>query len=46
VIQITHRLTLSAAAAVELTTGLNATLKALRQAQEKPERVVQELGHA
>ena len=33
VIQITHRLTLSPTAAIELMNGLNATLTALRQAQ-------------
>ena len=44
VIQITHRLTLSPAAAVELITGLNATLTALRQAQAQ--RVAQQSGQA
>ena len=46
VVQVTHRLTLSPAAAIELIKGLNATLTALRQAQAQAQRVAQQAGHA
>ena len=46
VVQVTHRLTLSPAAAIELINGLNATLTALRQAQAQAQRVAQQPGHA
>jgi hypothetical protein len=42
-IQITHRLTLSPTAAIELMNGLNATLTAIRQAQAQR---AQQPGHA
>jgi hypothetical protein len=41
VVQVTHRLTLSPAAAIELINGLNATFTALRQAQAQAQRVAQ-----
>jgi hypothetical protein len=43
-IQITHRLTLSPTAAIELLNSLNATLTALRQAQTQAQ--LQQPGHA
>ena len=46
VIQITHRLALSPTAAIELITGLNATLTAIRQAHAQSQRVAQQPGHA
>ena len=46
VVQVTHRLTLSPAAAIELINGLNATFTALRQAQAQAQRVAQQPGHA
>ena len=46
VVQVTHRLTLSPAAAIELIKGLNATLTALRQAQAQAQRVAHQPGHA
>jgi hypothetical protein len=44
VVQVTHRLTISPAAALELINGLNATFTALKQAQAQ--RVAQQPGHA
>ena len=46
VVQITHRLALSPTAAIELITGLNATLQAIRQAHAQAQRVAQQPGHA
>jgi hypothetical protein len=46
VIQITHRLTLSPTAAVELIKGLNATVTAIREAHAQAQRVAQQPGHA
>jgi hypothetical protein len=43
-IQVTHRLTLSPTAALELLNNLNTTLAALRQAQAQ--RLAQQPGHA
>jgi hypothetical protein len=44
VIQVTHRLTLSPTAAIELLNSLNATLTALRRS--KAQRVAEQPGHA
>jgi hypothetical protein len=44
VVHVTHRLTISPAAALELINGLNATFTALKQAQAQ--RVAQQPGHA
>jgi hypothetical protein len=44
VIQVTHRLTLSPTAAIELLNSLNTTLTALRRS--KAQRVAEQPGHA